>query len=237
MRGRSYRRRMSERDPARMRNLQSEEVRGRAKRPMFSRCGFYYFRGSNANIGCASSANHEPIPPKFRPSKRKNVTIVTDRQIAAGENRQRMRISSHIRKSASLLLAAFILFWTSLSSAMEPGSKMVHLCHTPVHHTVANPAPAQHHENCCPSHANLMHKCQLQVALTLVATHPECCTISAPPARPFAVLVNSAGQVPLHASAAVVSGLDIDVARSTRGAESSPYFVKPVFDLKTDLRI
>src|SRR5436305_14046428 len=111
MRGRSFLRRISERGPARMRNLQSEEVRGRANRPMFSRCGFYYFRGSNANIGGASTADNEPIPPKFRPSKRKNVTIVTDRPVVAGENRQRMSMSQHIRKSASLLLAVFVLFW------------------------------------------------------------------------------------------------------------------------------
>jgi hypothetical protein len=148
-----------------------------------------------------------------------------------------MKVSQDIRKSASLLLAVFVLSWTSLSSAMEPGSKMVHLCHTPAHHTVTNPAPAQHHENCCPSHASLIHKCHLQVALTALAAHPECCTISAPPARPLAVLVNSAGQISLHPSASVVSGIDINVERSTRRPELSPQFVKPVFHLKTDLRI
>ena len=167
-----------------------------------------------------------------------NVTVVTDRMSRSGENQQRMTVSQQIRRSVSLLLATCVLFWTSASAAMQPGSKIVHLCHTPAHHTVSKAAPAPHHENCCPSHASLMHKCLLQVALTLEATHPACCTISAPPAPPFAVLVNSADSFSLQVSAAVVAAPDADVARTVRGGgEPAPPFVKPVFDLKTDLRI
>ena len=122
---------------------------------------------------------------------------------------------------------------------MEPGSKTIHLCHTPAHHTVAKTSPAEHHELCCPSHSSSMHKCLLQAALTLVATHPECCTISAPPTRPFAVLVSSAGSISLQMSAIAMAGLDVGVSRSHASAsvELSAPFVRPVFDLKTDLRI
>jgi hypothetical protein len=148
-----------------------------------------------------------------------------------------MRASQLTRRLASLLLATCVLFWTSESAAMEPGSKMVHLCHTPAHHAATKTAPV-HHEGCCPSHSSSMHKCLLQVALKLAATHPECCSISAPPVRPFAVLVSSADSVSLQVGAAVVIAAEMNVARPARGGqESSPPFVKPVFDLKTDLRI
>ncbi len=85
---------------------------------------------------------------------------------------------------------------------------------------------------CCPSHA--------AVAIVLVIEPPPCCDLSNQPARPLASALmpgkfRSGQLIPNGAAGAMFVPPQAGSALSLIGA--SPPFVKPVFDLKTDLRV
>ena len=128
----------------------------------------------------------------------------------------------------SLILALSVGLWAESGLAMLSAASHAPQCHAAMPHA-HHPAAAM---PCCPSHA--------AVAIVHFIEPPPCCDLSNQPARPLAVVVvpgkfRSGQLIPNGAAGAMFVPPQAGSALSLIGA--SPPFVKPVFDLKTDLRI
>jgi hypothetical protein len=139
-----------------------------------------------------------------------------------------MSLQRAMRRVLSLILVLSVGLWAEGGLAMLSAASHAPQCHAArshAHHAaVAMP--------CCPSHAAL--------ALVHFINPPPCCDLSNQPARPLAFVVVPgkfrSGQLSASGAAAAMFVLpQAGSALSLIGA--SPPFVKPVFDLKTDLRI
>jgi hypothetical protein len=130
-----------------------------------------------------------------------------------------------MRRTWSLVLALSVGLWAQCGLAMLSAATRAPECHAAMSHAhhLAAAMP------CCPSHSASAN-----------FDPPPCCDLSSQPAQPLASALipgkSRSGQfsahgdadsmfVPPQASSAVLTDAD------------SPPFVKPVFDLKTDLRI
>jgi hypothetical protein len=86
---------------------------------------------------------------------------------------------------------------------------------------------------CCPDEPGQVPK--------LVVDHPPCCASSDVPERPFAFLVSSERQIshPVDTVAEVAASFEPPLAQACGELRSSnaAHFVRPVLDLKSDLRI
>jgi hypothetical protein len=133
-----------------------------------------------------------------------------------------------IRRTLSLTLALSVALWAASAAGMLSAASHASQCHARMPHVQHQAAPRP----CCPSHA-----ASLPINFF---TPPPCCDLSNQPARPLAFVVTPgkfrAGPVSggVTVSAKFVSPQSSS-AILTEG--SSPRFVKPVFDLKTDVRI
>jgi hypothetical protein len=133
-----------------------------------------------------------------------------------------------VRRSLSLVLALSVGLWAQCGLAMLSAANHAPQCHARMSH----PHHAADAMPCCPSRA--------AEAVAHFFDPPPCCDLSSQPVRPLTLAVTSgkfrssqfgangaasAMLVPQERSSAFLSVVD------------SPSFVKPVFDLKTDLRI
>jgi len=135
-----------------------------------------------------------------------------------------MDVSSTIRKTLTAMLMLAIVLWAEAGLALVAGNQVMQ-CSVTMHHGLAMSMP------CCPDE-------ELQVP---AATHPECCSNGDAPERPLGFVVSSklakphlmdmAADVPASLSPLMVQYFG--VSRSG----DAPRFVKPVLELKTDLRI
>jgi hypothetical protein len=143
-----------------------------------------------------------------------------------------------MRRSLSLVLSLVIVLWAESGLAMPAASSHGWKCHVGMvqmnghtAHTVT-PEKGPHSMPCCPSHP--------APALSQSAEHTGCCDISSQPARPLAFLVSSGNSFSLQWNATGPAGTILVQAQSRSAflaGEESPRFVRPVFELKTDLRI
>jgi hypothetical protein len=134
-----------------------------------------------------------------------------------------------IRRVLSLILVLSLASWAEAGLiALENSqslkcARMGHM-HQHMMHSALSP--------CCPS--------DIAAQLSYSAGRPNCCDVSNQPARPLAALVvpNRSLSVQLNASAPATAALvPRQQASAFPVAAGSPSFVKPVSDLKTDLRI
>lgn len=201
-------------------------------------------------VDCEEKRDAERAPTRSTlftpaPSNQRAVTLVTDGWVAASNNEIGMISRSAMRRSLSLVLSLVIVLWAEAGLAMPPASGHGSRCHVgmaPMHrhasHSVTLATPSgcchqgPHSMPCCPPHS--------MPAATQCADRPGCCDLSSQSARPLAFLVASgssftpqlgangpAGAIPAPASPGSAF-LSIDHAYQ---------FVRPVFELKTDLRI
>lgn len=143
-----------------------------------------------------------------------------------------------MRRILSLILALSVGLWAQCGLAMLSAASHAPQCHAAmshVHHAAAAMSQVHHAAAampCCPSHA--------ASALAHLFDPPPCCDLSGQPARPLASAVMP-GKVRVgHFDASGVAGtMFVPPERSAALSviDASPPFVKPVFDLKTDLRI
>jgi len=127
----------------------------------------------------------------------------------------------------SLALALSVGLWAQCGLAMLSAAGHTPKCHAGLmhgHHAVAAMP-------CCPSHS---------VSPIAYLFDPPCCDMSGQPARSLASAVVPgkfrSGQFSANGNAAAMSVPPRHFSAFLSAAESPP-FVKPVFDLKTDLRI
>ncbi len=135
---------------------------------------------------------------------------------------------SRSRTILSFVLALSMVLWADGAVAVISATSHAAQCHARVPHMqhAANSMP------CCPSHA-------ASLPASFIAP-PPCCDLSNQPARPLAFVVTAGKSRSSQLSASGTAGAMF--ASSQRASEAfpvtdSPPFVKPVFDLKTDLRI
>jgi hypothetical protein len=131
------------------------------------------------------------------------------------------------RRAFSLALALSVGLWAQCGLMMLSAANLAAQCHSAMPHS--------HHAMaampCCPSHA--------ASALAPLFDLP-CCDMSAQPARPLASAAVpgkfSSGPFGSNGSADTML-IPLQQSSASLPVANSPPFVKPVFDLKTDLRI
>ena len=149
-----------------------------------------------------------------------------------------------MRRSLSFVLALVIVLWADTGLAMPAASGHGYKCHARMMHMhqhatrFATPAAAlgccrqrTHSTPCCPSRP--------APAPTQGADSPGCCDIGSQPARPLAFLVASGNSLSAQLSANGPAGPMVPVSSGSTilSIDHSPRFIRPVFELKTDLRI
>lgn len=152
---------------------------------------------------------------------------------------------SAMRRSLSLVLSLLIVLWADTGLAMPPASGHGSKCHVRMaqmhRHATHSATPAaalscchqrSHSMPCCPSHP--------VPAPVPCGDRPGCCDVSRQPARPLAFLVACGNSLSLQLSANGPAGTILLPALSRSAClaiDRSPQCVRPVFELKTDLRI
>jgi hypothetical protein len=145
-----------------------------------------------------------------------------------------------IRKVLTAMLALAILLWAEAGLALVAGDQVM-ACRTMMMHGPASTMAASDDTDmadsgampCCPSDP--------AQAPVLAADHPPCCSVSNDAERPLAFLVNSERSTthPTDPAAAADSSFVPTPSQyfgEMRSADA-PRFVKPILELKTDLRI
>ena len=138
-----------------------------------------------------------------------------------------MRARTTSRKLLVSLLMLMIALWAEAGLALVDGDQVLQ-CSMSAHEM-----QAMGEMPCCPGEEML--------APAMASERPPCCSVSNAPDRPFAVEVGSKQVKSQHLD--VVVGLSggaiapITQSRGDRLQAVAPNFVKPVLELKTDLRI
>ncbi len=179
------------------------------------------------------------------PSNQRTVTVVTDGWVAASNNRIGMISRSAMRRGLSLVLSLVIILWAEAGVAMPPASGHGSKCHVrmaPMHRHATHSATLATPSGCCPQGPHSMPCCPSHPAsaATHCADRPGCCDISSQPARPLAALValgNSfTPQLSANGPAGTISA-PAPPGSAFLSIDHAYQLVRPVFELKTDLRI
>jgi hypothetical protein len=130
------------------------------------------------------------------------------------------------RRILPLILALIVVLWAEGVVAMLPtGDYPAQCARAPHMQHAANSMP------CCPPRPE---------SCSTKSTPPSCCDLSNQPVPPLAFIVTPGKSRPDQisgSSTAYVMPLAHQKSFALLSSVSSPPFVKPVFDLKTDLRI
>jgi hypothetical protein len=148
--------------------------------------------------------------------------------------------SATIRKVLTAMLALAILLWAEAGLALVAGDQVM-ACRTMMMQGPASTMAASDETDradsdampCCPSDP--------AQAPVLAATHPPCCSVSNDAERPLAFLISSDRLTShsLNTVAEAVAGFVPQASQhigQLRNADA-PRFVRPILELKTDLRI
>ena len=146
-----------------------------------------------------------------------------------------------IRKVLTAMLALAILLWAEAGLALVAGDQVM-ACHTMMTHGTASTMAEADDTSmadsdampCCPSDP-------AQDPVRSAPNHPPCCSVSNDAERPLTFLVSSerTTQRPLDAAATTASSF-VPAPAQYFGEMlngDAPRFVKPILELKTDLRI
>ena len=145
-----------------------------------------------------------------------------------------------IRKVLTATLALTILLWAEAGLALVAGDRAM-ACQTMMMHGYSSTMAASDDSDmadpdampCCPS-------APAQIPM-LAENHPPCCSVSNDAERPLAFLFSSERTTPHPlAPAATTAGSFVPALAQYFGemrSANAPRHVKPILDLKTDLRI
>src|SRR5208282_5019128 len=132
-----------------------------------------------------------------------------------------------MRRTLSLILALSVGLWAENGLAMLAAASPAPQCHAAMSHAHHAAAALP----CCPSHG--------AVALAHFFDPPPCCDLSNQPARPLASAVVPgkfrSGQLSPNGSSGATF-VPPKWSRALLRVADSPPFVRPVLNLKTDLR-
>jgi hypothetical protein len=153
-----------------------------------------------------------------------------------------MRSNGTIRKVLTAALALTILLWAEAGLALLAGDQVM-ACHSMMMHSSAGVLAAADASDNDAQDSDGMRCCPSGPAQTpmLAVNHPPCCSVSNDAERPLAFLVSSQRTTPqsLGTAAATAGSLAPHTThyRGESGNADAPRFVKPILELKTDLRI
>jgi|HubBroStandDraft_6_1064221.scaffolds.fasta_scaffold00693_6 hypothetical protein len=144
-----------------------------------------------------------------------------------------MSSKSSIRKALTAMLMLAIALWAEAGLALVAGDQVME-CSMTMHRAQAMAAADE-------SASQAMPCCPEEQAEAPAAKHPECCTNGDSAERPLGFVVSSERHAvyPLESVAEAAAGLAPQTAKGFgvwRSALASR-FVKPILELKTDLRI
>jgi hypothetical protein len=179
------------------------------------------------------------------PSNQRTVTLVTDGWVAGSNNQIGMISRSAMRRSLSFVLSSVIVLWAETGLAMPPAPGHGSKCHVrmvQMHRHATHSVTLATSSSCCRRGPHTMPCClpHAAPAPTQCGERPGCCDMSSQPARPLAFLVASGNSVSLQLSTKGPAGTIFVAAPSSSAILSidhAPQFTRPVFELKTDLRI
>ena len=157
-------------------------------------------------------------------------------------DRLTMSGNGKIRRVLIAMLAMAIVLWAEAGLALVAGDQVM-ACHAMMSHGHAGAMTASDDADTAAPDSDAMPCCPQDPAKVpaMAASHPPCCSVSNDAERPLAFLVNSERTTPhpLDATAQARSEAAPQPAghfwelRSVR----DPRCVKPILELKTDLRI
>ena len=139
------------------------------------------------------------------------------------------------------MLGLAILLWAEAGLALVAGDRVM-ACHAMLLHGQAGTMAAADNADQAAQDSDTMSCCPAPGKGAVVAVdHPSCCSVSNDAERPVAFLVSFERPTPHPVDAAAVAAGGLlptpahcfGALRSTDG----PRFVKPILELKTDLRI
>jgi hypothetical protein len=156
-----------------------------------------------------------------------SVTHVTDSQSVDKRESASMNSQRAMRRILSLILALSVGLWAQCGLAMLSAASHAPQCHAAMSHAHHMMAAMP----CCPSHA---------ASPIAHLFDPPCCDMSGQPARSSASAVTPgkfrSGQFDAIRATGAMLATPQRSSLFLRISDSPP-FIKPVFDLKTDLRI
>jgi hypothetical protein len=179
------------------------------------------------------------------PSNQRTVTLVTDGWVAGSNNEIGMISRSTMRRSWSFVLSLVIVLWAEAGLAMPPASGHASKCHVrmaPMQRHATHSATLATSSSCCPQGSHTMpgYPPHPAPAPTQCGDRPGCCDISSQPARPLVFLVASGNsftpQLSVNGPAGTISA-PAPPGSAFLSIDHAPQFTRPVFELKTDLRI
>ena len=171
------------------------------------------------------------------------VTLVTDVWVAGSNNKIGMISRSAMRRSLSLVLSLVIVLWAETGLAMPSASGHGSKCHVrmaPMHRHATHSVTLATSSSCCRQGPHTVPCCPPHAAPapTQCGDRPGCCDMSSQPARPLAFLVASGSSFTPQLSANGPAGTISLPARPGSAFLSIDHAPqRPVFELKTDLRI
>lgn len=135
-------------------------------------------------------------------------------------------VATSRRWSACLLMLA-IACWAEAGLALVPGDQVLQ-CSMSVHEMATSGEMP-----CCPLEA--------PDAVAAMANHAPCCSLTNPPERPIGFVISpkqvKSSQPDAVAVAPATLTAEVGNYRELWRSADAPRFVKPVLELKTDLRI
>lgn len=170
------------------------------------------------------------------------MTLVTDVGQLRDENQVSMSSQRASRVLLSLMLVLAIAAWAEPGLATLPASGHPAQCHARMMHRHQPATPAAMHvaTPCCHQRVNSTPCCPAHPSSppSHCGDRSDCCAISTQPARPLAFLVsgNLLSQLNVNGPAGEEFLPAPRISAAFAIAESPP-FVKPVLDLKADLRL
>ena len=177
------------------------------------------------------------------PSNNGRVTDITDTGFGRPHNHNfSMTRLGPIRLTLTAMLALVIALWAEAGLALLPGDQVMQcramVLHGRAHAMTTSDATAADAEDsdampCCPADTSRVPKA--------TSSHPPCCSSNDAPERPLAFLIGperlTSHPSEMDARAAILFAPPLaQLAGELRSADA-PRCVKPVLDLKSDLRI
>lgn len=151
-----------------------------------------------------------------------------------------MMLQRRSRWAGSVILALSVALWAQAAAASSSSDDTASECQSHAMHMQRAMHGSQvEAEGCCPMHAAVLADCSLHLVMLLApVAPPDCCALSGAPAPATEFLTSSsAPEQPQDSASEIRRAAPLSLERATFSEAATPRFTKPVFDLKTDLRI
>jgi len=142
------------------------------------------------------------------------------------------------RRTATLWLMSFVVLCGQMgAAAVCTLNQHGPVCSLHAHVRVPPVSAKTVAAGCCPAHSVANSQCPSHPVRVAATDDQDCCVLSKQPARPLALLLSDSSSHSVQAAATAAAPETLASSIKPPNPANAPFFVKPVFDLKTDLRI